>query len=70
MGLRLGCGGLLGCFVFLPVAYRLQDAWGDGWWAALGLAVLLTAFAALRYGDRMWRALGDGGRWIRALWPW
>lgn len=63
IGVRLGCGGLVGLVVGIIGAIQW---WSESWWGAVvwgAVFAALFAWIAARRGDRFWRNLVDYLPW-------
>ena len=55
---RFGCGALIGVFVGFSWMWWLSPFEGAAAnWAIFGVAVLLCAFLAVKYGDTFWTSI-------------
>jgi uncharacterized membrane protein len=61
--IRIGCGALAGLAVGASVGIVALGLRAGALWAFVGLAVMVFAFLALRWGDRFWLHLIGVIRW-------
>lgn len=65
LGIRFGCGALLG-FSLVGLAILRWGFWSSPWWMmAMAIAVPLCGYCAMKWGDAFWWTLFDGWPWWR-----
>ena len=68
IGLRFGCGGLLGLVVGLYGMFRFwraRDADAAWFWGIIAVTVVVCGGLAVRYGDRFFEKVSDLLTWPR-----